>query len=72
MRTRAALQSHGEDSRGIVIGASLLGAVTDTVGIVLRLAQAVHVTGGTSKLGGLGIHVGNTCLLSETSIVSMG
>lgn len=71
VHTRAALQSHGEDSRGIVVGASLLGAVADTVGVVLRLAEAVHVTRGTSKLGGLGVHVGNTHLLSETSTVSI-
>lgn len=71
LHTRATRQSHGEDSRGIVIGTSLLGAVTNTVGIVLGLAQAVHVTGGASKLGSLRVHTRDTHLLVP-SIVSMG
>lgn len=47
------------------MGASLGGAVTDTVLVVLVLAQAGHVTRVAVKLGGLGVHVLDAHLLCD-------
>ena len=69
-RTRALGQSHLQDLLGVVVGTGLGSAVTDTVGVVLALAQAVHVTGLAAQFGGLGVHVGDTHRLSRQFNVS--
>lgn len=65
VRTRAVRQGHLQDMLGVVIRAGLLGAVVNTVLVVHGVAQAGHVVGLASKLGSLGIHVGDAHLLSS-------
>lgn len=63
IHTGALGQGHLQDLLGVVIGASLLGAVVDTVLVVGVLAQTSHVVGFAAQLGGLVVHVGDTHLL---------
>lgn len=63
VHTRALGQRHLQGLLRIVTGASLLGAVVDTVLVVGVLAQTGHVVGLAAKLGSLGVHVGDAHLL---------
>lgn len=67
IHTRALGDGHSEDLLGIIAGASLLGAVTDTELVVIGLAQAGHVAGLAAKVRGLVVHVGNTHSLEWVS-----
>lgn len=55
-----------------VWAASLVGAVTDTVGKVALVAEAGGISGLAAKLGGLGKHVLHALLLGNVSICSLG
>lgn len=68
--TGALGQGHRDDLRGIVTRAGLGGAVANTVLVVHVVAQAGHVIGSAAKRSGLGIHVGDTHLLSGVSVSS--
>lgn len=70
MHTRALGQGHLQDLRSIVARAGLGGAVTDTVLVVLGVAQTGHVVSFASKLGSLGVHVGDAHLLTDISVSS--
>lgn len=71
MHTRALRQGRLHDLGNIVARAGLGGAVTDTVLVVLVVAQAGHVVGLASQLGRLGVHVGDAHLLSDMSVRSL-
>lgn len=70
-RTRAGCQGYLNNGGRVVIRAGLGGAVTDTVLIVLVLAQAGHVTGLAVQLGGLGVHIADAHLLSDHQMLAM-
>lgn len=58
--TRALGEGHLQHLLSIIAGAGLLGAITNTKGVVLALTQALHIARLAVQLGGLVVHVVDT------------